>query len=144
MSETFIDEKRAAMRFLERADFPALRAVRLFDAEEFGLHPFGRDGGGIDDDERSGRARRHRMQGPGAKLLAAPEGPTIRMRLLVGATFSMVLTQLVDGRRFSDERACDRVSCLQLLDFAFQARGFERAIGDQQQAIALNGFSMKS
>ena len=86
-----VDEQRAAMRFLERADLALLRAVRGLDAEQLDLHALRRDGGGVDDDERPARrAPRARWMVRAASSLPAPEGPTIRMRLLVGATFSIV------------------------------------------------------
>ena len=85
-----VDEQRAEMGLLERADLALLAAVRLLDAEQLDLHPLRRDGGGVDDDEGRGRAVGQRMDGARGQLLAGARGPTIRMRLLVGATFSMV------------------------------------------------------
>ena len=66
-----VDEQRAAMRLLERADLAALRAVAGLDAEQLDLHVLRRDGGGVDDDERSVGARRERVNGAGGELLAA-------------------------------------------------------------------------
>ena len=85
-----IDEQRAAMGFLERADLAALRAVADLDAEQLDLHVLRRDRGGIDDDERPVGARRERWIVRAASSLPAPDGPTINTRLLVGATFSMI------------------------------------------------------
>ena len=75
----FVDEQRAAMGLFERADLALLRAVRLLDAEQLDFHALRRDGGGVDDDERAGRARRQRVDGRAASSLPAPEGPTIRI-----------------------------------------------------------------
>ena len=46
-----VDEQRAAMRLFQRARLAAFQAIGLLDAEQFHLHPLGRDRGGIDDDE---------------------------------------------------------------------------------------------
>ena len=120
---------------------PTLRACAPFgclDAEQLDLHPLGRDRGRVDDDERPVGARRHaRGCVRAASSLPAPDGPTIRMRLLVGATFSMVWRSwLIDGERpTSVDR--HRRQLLELLDLALEPRGLERALGDQHQPVGL-------
>ena len=47
-----VDEQRAAVGLLQRADLALLGAVGLFDAEQLDLHALGRDRGGVDDDKR--------------------------------------------------------------------------------------------
>ena len=72
-----------------------------------------------------------------ASSLPAPDGPTIRMRLLVGATFSMVWRSwLIDGER-PTMLGRQRRQRLQLLDLALEPRGFQRAVGDQHQPVGL-------
>ena len=72
-----------------------------------------------------------------ASSLPAPDGPTIRIRLLVGATFSMVWRSwLIDGDR-PTMLVGTRRQRLELLDLALETRGFQRAVGDQHQAVGL-------
>src|SRR5438105_3573314 len=66
----FVDEQRAGVRLLERADLAALRAVRRLDAEQLNLHALGRDRGRIDDDEWAAGASRSRVDGAGGQFLA--------------------------------------------------------------------------
>ena len=65
-----VDEQRAAMRLLERADLASSGAVRLFDAEQLDLHALRRDRRRVDDDERPAGATRQRVDGARDQLLA--------------------------------------------------------------------------
>ena len=73
-----------------------------------------------------------------ASSLPAPDGPTIRMRLLVGATFSMVWRSwlIADDCPTSDGRHA-ATSCFELLDLALEPRVLQRAVGDQHQPVGL-------
>jgi hypothetical protein len=115
-----VDEQRAAVRFLQRTDFVALRAVRLLDTEQLNFHPLGRDRGGVDDDERSGGARREPMQRAGGKLLAGTRGADDE-DAAVGRRHPLDgLAELVDGGGAADQRAWNRGKRLELADFAFE------------------------
>ena len=70
-----------------------------------------------------------------ASSLPAPAGPTIKMRLLVGAIFSTVwrswfidddLPTTAEGRKL-----------LECLDLALEPRRFQRALGNQHQPVGL-------
>ena len=69
--------------------------------------------------------------------LPAPEGPTIRMRLLVGATRSMVWRNCAMAAERPIKRGRLRRHLLELLDLALEPRGFERAFGHQHQPVGL-------
>ena len=80
-----------------------------------------------------------------ASSLPAPEGPTIRMRLLVGATFSIGLAQLVDRRRMADQRrSAPAPSCLSSLTSRLSREVSSARSATSTSRSALNGFSMKS
>ncbi len=67
--------------------------------------------------------------------LPAPGGPTIRMRLLVGAIFSMVWRSWFIDERLADQRRGRQL--LERLDLALEARGLERALGDEHEPVGL-------
>ena len=133
----FVDEQRAAMRLLERADLALLRAVRLLDAEQLDLHALGRDRGGVDDDERpAARGRTAREMARGQLLAGArradDQDAAVGRRDLLDR-----LAQLVDRRRAADHAGRHRRERLELLDLALEPRGLERAVGDQHQPVGL-------
>ena len=69
--------------------------------------------------------------------LPEPGAPVTRMRAFVGATRSIGLAQLVHGRRMADDPArLDRAGA-QILDLALEARGLERAVGDEHEPVGL-------
>ncbi len=75
------------MRELEH---PGLaRPFPCFDAEEFGLDPRRRHGGAIDGDEGVAGTARAGMDHARHDLLAGTGRAVTKMRLLVGATFSI-------------------------------------------------------
>ena len=115
-----------------------LRAVAGFDAEQLDLHALRRDRGGVDDHERAVGARRMAREWCARRApCRAPDGPTIRMRLLVGATFSMVWRSWFIGRRPADQRRRQRRELLELLHLALEPRVLQRALGDQHQPVGL-------
>ena len=61
----------------------------------------------------------------------------MRMRLLVGATRSMVWRSCADRHRFADQRRRQRRQLLELLDLALEPRGLQRALGHQHQPVGL-------
>ena len=61
----------------------------------------------------------------------------MRMRLLVGATFSMVWRRCSIGTRAADQLRRVRRELLEFLDLALEPRGLERAVGDQHQTVGL-------
>ena len=67
-----VQEQGAAMGLFETADMAPVGAGEGTGlvAEQFALQQLGRDGGGIERHERSGRARRFAVQGAGHQLLA--------------------------------------------------------------------------
>ena len=86
----FVEIERAAMGLFERADL-AGGAIGGLGAEQLVLHAVRRDGGGVEDDERTGAARSTGRGWPARPAsLPAPDGPEIMTRLLVGATFSII------------------------------------------------------
>ena len=69
--------------------------------------------------------------------LPAPDGPTIRMRLLVGATFSITWRSwLIAGDLPTRLVGCRR-ELLELLHLALEPRVFQRAVRDQHQPVRL-------
>jgi len=79
------------MGFFQRTGLALLLAIGLLDTEQLDLHPFRRNRSSVDDDERPFGAARCIMQGCARPIpLPAPEGPTIRMRLLALAARSIV------------------------------------------------------
>ncbi len=56
---------------------------------------------------------------------------------LVGATFSIDLAQLVDRRRMARPCVVGAGASCELVDLALQARGLQRALGDQHQPVGL-------
>ncbi len=139
-----VEVERAAMRFLERADLPAL-SVAALDAEELALHVLGRDRGRVDGDEG---ARRARLTGCGScgppVPCPSPARPEIMTRALVAATRSRVWRSWL--------AACDwptiRLACCDFVRSSFTSR-FRRDASSARSATrtsrsALNGFSMKS
>ena len=69
--------------------------------------------------------------------LPAPGAPVTRMRALVGATRSTVWRRLfAAGERPTMRLACTE-RALQVAHLALQARGLERALGDEHQAVGL-------
>ena len=133
-----VDEQRAAMRLFQRAELAPVRAVGLIDAEQFDFHALRRDRGGIDDDEGTAGARRQ-LDGWCARRAPCRSrtGPTMRMRLLVGATLSMVWRNCSIAARVPDQRRRQRRQLLELLDLALEPRGLQRAVGDQHQPVGL-------
>jgi hypothetical protein len=71
--------------------------------------------------------------------LPAPEGPTIRMRLLAFCRALDGLAQLVHAGRMSGQRARGRRELFQFPHLAFQPRGFQCPRRDQDQAVGLEG-----
>ena len=69
--------------------------------------------------------------------LPEPDGPMIMMRLLVGATRVDGLAQLVHRGRHADQVETVAGALLQIGDLALQLGGFQRALGDQDQAVGL-------
>src|SRR5712692_1135737 len=132
-----VDEKRAAMRLLERADLAGLRPVRLLDAEELDLHALGRDGSRVDDDERRAVAARHGVDGARGELLAGAGGTDDQDAAVGRRDLVDGLAQLVDRARMPDQRGLIWRELLQRLDLALEPRGLERAIGDEHEAIRL-------
>ena len=79
-----------------------------------------------------------------ASSLPEPDGPTIRMRLLVGATFSMVWRSWLIAGEWPTSVVGSGASCLS----SFTSR-LSREVSSARSATstsrsALNGFSMKS
>ena len=72
-----------------------------------------------------------------ASSLPEPGAPVTRMRALVGATRSIGLPELVHGRRMADDPARLDGARAQVLDLALEARGLERALGDEHEAVGL-------
>ena len=76
--------------------------------------------------------------------LPAPDGPTIRMRLLVGATFSMVWRNwLIAGER-PIRLVGSGESCLRSRTSRFRREFSSARFATSTSRSALNGFSMKS
>ena len=96
-----VEIERAAVRLLERAD--AARPVRPgLDPEQLRLHPLGRNGRRVDDDERARRARRMRVDHPRGELLAGARRPRDQHARIGGTDF---LDQpLADWRRRARRR----------------------------------------
>ena len=120
---------------------PTLRACEPFAAStpnSSDFHPLGRDRGGVDHHERPAR-RAPTCCGcvRAASSLPAPEGPTIRMRLLVGATFSIVWRSWFIAGDWPTSARRLRRELLELLDLALEPRGLERAVRDQHQPVGL-------
>ena len=107
-------------------------------AEQLLLHAFRRDRGGIEHHERPRRTLRQLVDGAGDRFLAGrPTAPEIMIRLLVGATFSIDLAQVVHRRRGADQLGRLAAPFAQHLDLAAELRGLQRPLGDQHQAIGL-------
>ena len=72
-----------------------------------------------------------------ASSLPAPDGPTIRMRLLALARPLDGLAQLVHAGRAADQHAGGRRQLLELLHLALQPRGLQRPRRHQDQPVGL-------
>ena len=120
---------------------PTLRgllAARLLDAEQLDLHPLRRDRRGIDDDEGRVRARLTvAWMVRAVSSLPAPDGPDDQDAAVGRRDLVDGLAQLVASRRAADQRRRMRRELLELLDLALEARGLERAVGDQHQPVRL-------
>jgi hypothetical protein len=76
--------------------------------------------------------------------LPAPEGPTIRMRLLVGATLSMVWRRWPIAPEPPTSVAEYGASCLRSLTSRLRREVSSARSATSTRRSALNGFSMKS
>ena len=72
-----------------------------------------------------------------ASSLPPPEGPTIRTRLLVGPTFSIVCRSWLIGRRAADQVAAFGASCLSSPHLALEPRVLQRPLRDEHQPVGL-------
>ncbi len=61
----------------------------------------------------------------------------MRMRLLVGATFSMVWRRCSMGPELPTSTRRERRELLEFLDLALEPRRFQRAVGHQHQSVGL-------
>jgi len=86
----FVDKHAAAIGFLERADLARLRAIGVIDAENSTSMRSGVIAAALMTTNGDSARADSRCNVRAASSLPAPEGPTIRMRLLVGATLSMI------------------------------------------------------
>ena len=114
-----------------------MRPPSFSDAEQFGLDARRRHHGAIDGDKGVARAPRQRMDQTRGDFLARARGTgdedaAARRRDLVDE-----LAQLRDRGRTADELGVVARLQLQLLDFALQPRGFQRAAHDMDQPVGL-------
>ena len=140
----FVDEQRAAMRLLQGADLARPRCRCAVGAEQFDLHALRRDRGGIDDDEGPAARADNRWMVRAASSLPEPEGPTIRMRLLVGATRSIVWRSCDIAAEWPISVAGSGASCLSCLTSRLSREVSSARSATSTSRSALNGFSMKS
>ena len=98
-----VDEQRAAMRLLQRADLALLGAVRLLDAEQLDLHALRRDRGGVDDHERPVARGRQRVQMARGQLLAGARGADDQDAAVGRRDLLDRLAELIDRRRSADQ-----------------------------------------
>lgn len=133
-----VDEQGSAMRLLEGAD-TAQFAV-LLDAEERRFHVLGRDAGRVDDDEGTGGTQRIGMKQASRQFLAGAGGagdkhPAVGRRDAIDGG-----TQLVGDAGVSYEFVAVGRALLEVAHLAAQTRVFQRALGDEDQAVRLKGF----
>ena len=72
-----------------------------------------------------------------ASSLPEPGAPVTRMRALVGAARSIVWRSWLTASECADDPARLHGAGAQVLDLALEARGFERALGDEHQPVGL-------
>jgi hypothetical protein len=110
-----VDEQRAAVRLLERADLARLPVDHLLDAEQLKLHALRHHRGRVDDDERPVGAGRVAVRSRAASSLPAPasddEDAAVGRRALLDRR-----PQLVHRRRLADQ--VDGANCLSALTCA--------------------------
>ena len=131
----FVQIERAVMGEFEQPRL--VGAVRLLDAEQFRLDPFGRHGGAIDRHERIGgaagpsvqQARRHFLARAG---WTGNQHPAVGRRDLFDQS-----AQLRNDRRLADQLAIVAGLQFQFLHFALQSCGLEGALDNMQQAVGL-------
>ena len=128
------------MRLFQRARLAPFPAIGVVDTEQLYFHALGRDGGSIDDDERSACARRSLVDGSRRQLLAGTrrtndEDPAVGRRNPLDC-----MAQLRHHRRLAHQHGGNRCHLLELFDLAPEPRGFQRALGNQHQTIGLEGF----
>jgi hypothetical protein len=139
----FIEIEDTAMSFLERACATRL-ARRALGAEQRDFHAFRRDGGCIQRHERTFCTRRFAVDQAGHELLARARRPEDHHAAVGRRDLVDRLTELGDRHRRADQLDGITGTLLEVAHFALQLRGFERALGNQDQRSALKGFSMKS
>ena len=131
-----VDEQRAAMRLLERADLaPSCPSTGASTPNS----SISMRSGIIAAALMTTNGPLTRAEWPwmvrAASSLPAPAGPTIRMRLLVGATFSTVWRSWLIDDDLPTKVEGDEL--LERLDLALEPRGFERALRHQHQPVGL-------
>src|SRR6185312_5227528 len=131
----FVDVENAAMCFLQRADL-ALGAVG-FGPEQLDLHALRRDVGGAQRHERPALAGGQRVDGARRQFLAGT-GRADDHHPAVGRRDPLdSLAKLAHGRRHADQVEGLATAHLEIGNLALQFRGFERALGDQDQPVRL-------
>ncbi len=140
----FIEIERTAMRLFESAG--ATRLARLtFGAEKRHFHALGRDRCRIiQGHEGSVGPRRLLVDHPRHEFLAGAGRPEDHDAAVGGRDLLDRLAKLRDRDRGADQ--LDRIAgaLLQLADFLAKLGILQRAFGNENEAVALNGFSMKS
>ena len=131
----FVEEQRAAMSALERADLAAVDAVLA--AEELGLEPIGVHRRAVDRDKRPLCPPRARMEKPPDDLFAGA-GQARNQHAAAGRRDAVdLLAKLVCRVRRTDKIKVAARAQLQLLVLAPERRAFDRPRDQQQQPVGL-------
>ena len=126
------------MGLFQRAGLTCVLTIGL-DAEQFDFHALRRNRRRVDHDERSVGTAGGIVECARGQFLACTRRPhdqnsAVRLGRAVDG-----LPQLVHAGRAARHDAGSRRQLLEFLDFALQARGFQRACGNQDQPIGLEG-----
>ncbi len=109
----------------------------LLDAEQLRLHRLGRHGRRVEHDERPIGAPRTLVDEPGGELLAGAGAAGDQHARIRRPELLDDPLQVGDRLRGADHPVDRATAGLEVVDLALQARGLERALGDQDQTVRL-------